>query len=185
MKFVRKKDEFENDAPYLIRAYVEDTLVDGWVNLLAHEHGEAIREQLSIEDAPQCGIDGGGMVMKNEPTGTVTVGGCEFSTFLRQVEFAVPCLREASPRSQEFLGDHVWIRMKWKMLICTRTTANAVADAFEQQATERKDEIDAVWAHMDGISVSKAKLDAGASMEGKKAIAPSRAEQRERAGLDT
>lgn len=183
MKYVRKQAAFEGQEPYLVCALVEDALVEGWLTLLAHEHGEAVRAQMQVEPVDRCTLDGGGMVMQGEPVVRVDIDGCAYEIFLRQVEFMVPRLREASPRSAEFLGDHVWVRMKWNTLVLTRATAAKVADALAAQAVTRTAEADAAWAEIEGVSVSLADAQAGAPVKGK-AIAPTRAEQRRRAGLD-
>lgn len=135
-----------NDDKKIVHAGVEDCFVEAWLALIRKDFGDKEADNLIIEDRNQFSIDGGGMVRAGEPIVEVEVNGCKFSTFLRQVEFALPILRVIQTIYQEELGPHVFIPGKWIKLLLTVETAEAIAKAFEKEAEERKEELESEWA---------------------------------------
>ena len=128
-----------------VHAAVEDCFAEAWVNLIRKDFDDETVNTLIIEDAFEIGIDGGGMVRFGEPKVQVKIGNCDFFTFLRQIEFILPCLRLVQTVYQEELGPHVFIAGRWLKILLTVETAESLAKAFETESIKRKEELEAEW----------------------------------------
>jgi hypothetical protein len=129
---------------------VEESLWDAWLKAVQAELDDPIEELADLEDAPEVHFDGGGMVHAKEPRVEVTIDGCKFTCYARQVEFLVPGLRriKTNPDIPD-LGEYVSTRGRWWQFVLTKETAAKIADEFEKQAAEKAGEIDAVWSHLE------------------------------------
>jgi hypothetical protein len=148
MKSIRPKDDLPKD---LIRPgyfIVDDAL---WDQFLAHLQTKLTKpvEEISIieHDIDAFRIDGGGMVHLKDPELEFKIQECRVLIYGRQVEFVLSSLRTTTTRS---LGiEYVRFGGRWWRYILSKETAAAIADSFEKQARERKDEIDGIWKKME------------------------------------
>ena len=150
-------------------AIVEDCLLGGWLSLIERERGNDALVELIVEDCELVPIDGGGACFGDqEPITDVIVDGATFHIMLRQIEFAVPHLREVSNNPD--LGDYVIVAGRWRRVILTPATGKKVADLLDADLAARQGEVDAVWERQEQL---RAKM-------GPKAILPTREQVRQR-----
>lgn len=149
MKRIYPDLKFYEDKPYdsskPVHAAVEDCFADAWIELIRKDLGDEAANTLIVEDITEVGFDGGGMVRFGEPKASVKINDCEFFTFLRQIEFILPCLRLIQTNYQEELGPHVFVAGRWLKVLLTIETANSIIKAFEEEVKKRKDELEDEW----------------------------------------
>ena len=169
MKAIKPKYSDNQDPKTRVPTHtvVEEPLWDSYLAAVKAELDEPFDEVAEIEDAPEVHFDGGGIVKVNEPIVSVTIDGCTFTCYARQVEFLAPGLRMVK-EPKGLLGERVSTNGRWWQFVLTKETAAKIADAFEKQAKKRAKEIDEVWG------------DIGDAARSPKVSAPTREQVQER-----
>ena len=147
MKAIKPKHHEDPGVQRPTHTVVEEPLWAAFLSMVKNELDEPFDEVAEISDANEVHFDSGGMVHANDPMVEVTINNTKFTCYARQVEFLVPSLRSARCQIGD-LGEHVAVQGRWWQFILTKDTAAKIATAFEQQAAEKKDEVDAVWSNL-------------------------------------
>jgi hypothetical protein len=125
---------------------IEDSMVQGWLDLIELQHDSGMAETMEIVDTDTFMFDQGGIVAQDEPAVSVRLGRCTFSVFLRHTDGVVEALRHVrSGAKNDAIGDHVFIPGWIHSLLLSPKTAQELAHLLEIEIKSRADDIDKAW----------------------------------------